>query len=70
MSIGRVSSYLNISQGERKRKHCQKIVYMEIIVKTHKAGASNRIAMVPTSEAIEKIHRNRRSKTIATNPQS
>lgn len=38
--------------------------------KTYKAGASNKIATVPTREAVEKIHRNRRSKTIATNPQS
>lgn len=39
-------------------------------VSSYNAGASQSIANVPTIEAIVKIHRNNRSKTMATNPQS
>lgn len=40
------------------------------IVSSYKAGASHNIANVPAIEAMMKIQRKSRSKTIATNPQS
>lgn len=37
---------------------------------TYKAGASQRIENVPKSDAVVKSHKNKRSNTMATNPQS
>uniref|UniRef100_A0A1B0BF24 Uncharacterized protein n=1 Tax=Glossina palpalis gambiensis TaxID=67801 RepID=A0A1B0BF24_9MUSC len=40
------------------------------LVSSYNEGASHNIIKVPTNEAIIKIHKNRRSNTIATKPQS
>lgn len=58
----------------RTRSNCRILVEQASARKkvwdTHKAGASQRIENVPKSDAVVKSHKNKRSNTMATNPQS
>lgn len=67
MSIGRVSSYLLVTQKQIAIKNLEtpSTAQRKLLEDTYRAGASQRIENVPKSEIDVKSHKNKRSNTIA-----